>query len=266
MIVNRINEFLNNQEGIINESLRYEVEKLTGVAFRRQFMDEKTDKAYTLRLSSAGKCPRQLAYAYHGYEKKGKEIDSRAKIIFFQGDLVEMMIVSLAKLAGCPIIATGFDQATVDFPLNDKTIVKGHPDGLLIHRGIWLIECKSMSSFAFTRFTKGEIDESYRIQINVYLEALRLDKCVLIGMNKDSGVLHEMIVTKNSVLVEWAQKNLLVVLESTKENLPKPLFGANEKGLYPWNCLYCSYWGHCRPNAEKVLQGRSYKLKEKENA
>lgn len=263
MIVNKINEFLSNHEATINDALHYEVEKLAGVAFKRQFMSEKEDKPYTLRLSSTGKCPRQLAYAYHGYERKGKEIDSRAKIVFFQGDLVEMMIVSLAKLAGCPIVATGFDQATVDFPLDETTIVKGHPDGLIISRGIWLLECKSMSSFAFQRFVKGEVDESYRVQINVYLEALQLDKCVLVGMSKDSGVLHELTIHRDKKIVDWARNNLLAVINSKPEELPDGLFGINDKGLYSWQCLYCSYWGHCWPNAEKVLVNKSYKLKEK---
>ncbi len=262
MIVEKINQYLSDASKV-DEGLRYEIEKLAGVAFKRQFMTDREDTGYTLRLSSAGKCPRQLAYNYHGFEKKGKEIDSRAKIVFFQGDLVEMMIVALAKLSGCTRTATGFSQIKVDFLLNDELIIHGHPDGLLIYNGIYLIECKSMSSYGFTKFTMGQVDESYLVQINVYLEALQLDKCVLVGMNKDSGVLHEMIITKDKKTVEWARKNLLSVIQSTKEKLPQPLFGANEKGIYPWQCLYCSHWGHCKSNAEKVLMGKAYKLKEK---
>ena len=221
----------------------------------------------TLRLSSAGKCARQLAYAYHGFEKKGKEIDARAKIIFFQGDLVELMLSSIAKLAGCNLTATGLNQAVCKLQVGE-TFITGHTDGLLIEPGeIYLVEFKSMSSYGFERFEKGFIDDSYIAQYNVYMEALGLKRCVFIGCNKDSGVLHEMVITKDPVIVEKAKANLAKVIASTPTALPDPPkeYGPDEKGFYTWNCMYCAFWGICRPNAEKVLVKNSWKLKEKTN-
>lgn len=266
MIIDKILTYLSQEGKTLDEALRYEVEKLAGVSFKRQFMTEENGVSKgTLRLSSAGKCPRQLAYGYHGYEKKGKEIDARAKIIFFQGDLVELMLASIAKLAGCNLTATGLNQATVSLPING-TIVKGHTDALLIEAGeIFLVEFKSMSSYSFERFEKGYIDDSYIAQYNGYLEALGINRCVFVGLNKDNGVLHEMVITKDPKIVERIKANLSTVLESTPENLPDPPkeYGPDEKGLYVWQCLYCAYWGLCRTNAEKVLVKNSYKLKEK---
>ena len=127
------------------------------------------------------------------------------------GYLVEAMLMSLAKLAGCKVMATGFNQLVVDFKLGETTI-KGHPDGILVDAGFYLIECKSMSSYSFTRFQANDIDESYRVQINVYLESLGLEKCVLVGMNKDSGVLDEKIILKDDKIIKWARINLTKVL------------------------------------------------------
>jgi hypothetical protein len=266
MIVDKINAYLSQSNTTVNEHLKFQIEKLAGLAFQRQFMEEYESKPGVLRLSSAGKCPRNLAYKYHGFEIKGREIDSRAKIIFFQGDLVELMVMSLARLAGCNIVGTGFNQIKVAVPIavgTEPVVVEGHPDGFLIDYGVKLTECKSMASFSYERFEAGEIDDGYRAQINMYLEGTGLPECLLVAMNKDNGVLGEMLIPKDPKIVESAKEGFALVLASTKDILPLPMYKADEKGIYPWQCLYCAYWGYCRPNAERVLIGRSYKLKEK---
>ena len=268
MIVDKINVYLSETNTKVDDHLRYQIEKLAGLAFQRQFMGEHESKPGILRLSKAGKCPRQIAYAFYGYEIKGKEIDSRAKIVFFQGDLVELMMMSLARLAGCNVVGTGFNQITVGVPIlgkegNDSTIVEGHPDGFLIDNGVKLTECKSMASYSYERFEVGEIDDGYKAQINMYLEGTGLDECILVAMNKDNGVLGEMLIKKDPKIVKNAKDGFSDVLKSTKGFLPNPMYVADEKGTYPWQCLYCAYHGWCKTNAEKVLVGRSYKLREK---
>lgn len=276
MICDRIGQYLTEKGKTIDEALRYEVEKIAGFCFKRQFMtDEESDTKGKLRMSSCGKCPRQLAYAFHGFEKKGKEIDARAKLIFFAGDICELVITNLAKLAGCTLTATGLNQLTLTGNIMRKVTagnelpveVTGHPDGMVLHEGKWyLLEVKSMSSYAFERFQEcGDVDDSYICQMNIYMHKLDLDACVLVGYNKDSGVMHEIIVKKDSEIVRKAVANLQTVVDSTPESLPpQPAeFGPDEKGYYTWNCLYCAYWGHCRTNAERVLVRNSYKLKEK---
>jgi hypothetical protein len=266
MIVDKINEYLSKKESVADESLRYEVEKLAGWCFKRQFMtDEQPVIKGKIRLSSAGKCPRQVAYAFHGIEKKGKESDSRAKIIFWTGDLSELTVVALAKLAGCVLMGTGLNQITVKLPVNGS-VIEGHPDGVLIHdKEQYLLEIKSMSSFSFARFERGEIDDGYIAQMNAYMECLGLKKCVLVALNKDNGIMGEKVIEKDDSVVEKIRANIKAVLHSTPEQLPPPPpeLAPNNDGFYPWVCLYCSYWGHCRTNAEKVLIKNSYKLKEK---
>lgn len=262
MIVDKIYEYLANPEKTQDDSLKYEVEKLAGAAFKRQFMNnEKSNNVGKLRLSSAGRCARQLAYAYHGFEEKGKTMDARSKLIFWTGDLVEMTIVALAKISGCHIVSTGFNQIRVSLAVGDSWI-EGHPDGLMIKNGVlYLVEVKSMSSYSFEKFEKGIIDDSYLAQVNTYMEALQVDKCIFIGLNKENGVMHEQILERSSAIVTESKVNLRSVMDSTREKLPPQPFKPDEKGFLPWNCLYCSYWGQCWPTAEKVLVRNSYKLK-----
>jgi len=267
MIVDKINQYLYENELIIDEAIYYEIQKIAGATFKRQFMENKEkDGTGKIWFSQVGKCARQLAYQYHGVEKQGKEIDGRAKLIFWTGDLIELTIVGLAQLAGVVITGTGLQQIRKEIPINGGSI-SGRPDGVVFaDDGNYLLEVKSMSSFRFREFEKGIIDETYLAQINIGMHALHLDKCVIVGYNKDNGVMHEIIKEKDENILQQARENVMSVLHSTPESLPEPAYKANDKGHYPWQCLYCAWWGHCRKNAEKVLVGKSYKLREKEEA
>lgn len=265
MIADKIHEYLSDTNQTLDGHLSHDIERLAGFAFRRQFMTPpgSPERTKELSLSAAGKCPRQLAYARHGYEVNGKEIDGRGRIIFFQGDLVELTVMSLARLAGCPVVGTGLNQITVSLDIEGNTIL-GHPDGFYIGSDMTrLVECKSMNSFAFERFEAGNIDDSYNAQINAYLEATNLDECIMVAMNKDNGVLKELIVYRDPMVINNIKQNIKTVLTSTKEKLPPPPseYNPDSKGFYPWNCLYCQFWGHCRTGAQRVLVGKSYKLK-----
>lgn len=278
MIINKINSWLTDNAGHQDARLVFQIEKLTGFAFQRQFLDAKEDtKAGKLYMSQAGKCARQIAYGYHGIEKNGKEIDSRANIVFWQGDMAELMLIQLAKVAGCNIVASGFDQIRVEMPIKTVEIVKedkkieyqtisssGYADGLLLQdKKVYLVECKSYSSYAYDRFEKGDIDDSYLAQINMYLDAHGLQTCVMVAMNKDNGVLGERIIEKDETIVEACKENLLGVINSTIEKLPERKYQPNEKGAYPWNCLYCGWYGVCLPEAEKVLVSNRWQLRKK---
>jgi hypothetical protein len=121
-----------------------------------------------------------------------------------------------------------------------------------------------MSSFSFARFERGELDSGYVAQMNAYMECLGLKKCVMVALNKDNGIMGERVVEKDEAVVEKIRTNLKAVLHSTPETLPPPPpeLNPDSKGFYSWVCLYCSYHLHCRTKAQKVLVGKSYKLRE----
>lgn len=264
MIVDKILAYLNTQEKTVDEGLLSQVSLLSRWTFKRQFMEERNRPTLgKLYLSSCGKCPRQLAYGYLGFEKNGKEMDARAAITFWQGDLVELMLLSLAKQAGCQITSYGLNQNTVKLKVGDVEI-QGHPDGLCLDGGIRLIEVKSMSSYSFERFEKGSIDESYLDQVNAYMAPLGLTDCIFVAMNKDNGILHEIMVPYDAERVAKIRERLWTVIESDKEHLPERPYVPDKKDFWPWQCAYCGFFGTCLVNeglAERVLVNSSYKLK-----
>ena len=263
MIIDKILNWIGEGEKTLDDSARYEFEKLAGYSFRRQFLDPKKDENDNkLRMSELGKCGRALAYKHLGYPKKGKEIDNRGRITFFAGDIYEAAIVTLAKRAGVKITATGLNQITCSLTIADQEII-GHPDGMIFDeaKGWGLIEIKSMSSFAFDRFSKtGEIDGTYQTQIQLYMHALKLAYCVFVAVNKDNGVLHEKVILADTELANKAMEKISNIIKFNNANDMEGEYKPNEKGKLPWQCAYCSFWGHCWPGAEYKFKGRSNDL------
>lgn len=258
MIVDKINAYLSTQGRTVDDAILAEVATLAQFAFSRQFGIREERAVKQPYFSSIGKCMRQQAYELLGFEANGKEIDSRSKMVFFQGDMAELAIVLLAKQAGCQITACGQAQESVQL----DEFLRGRPDGIL--DGTRLVEVKSMSSYGFDRFERGDIDEGYIFQCNAGMEALKLTETVFVGLNKDAGVLHEQIIKRDPAIVAEIRSRMAILKTATKETLPERPYAPNEKGFYPWQCLYCAHWKTCLPNAERVLVKSSYKLKEKE--
>lgn len=262
MIVDKINAYISGAPKI-DDQLENEVGELAKACFRRQFMEPK-DSDGSLRLSSSGKCARALAYDYHGFEAEGKKIDSRGRMVFWMGDMVELTVTALAKLSGVEITNTGKDQLKVEFKVGEE-IVNGSPDGIVLHEGKkYLFECKSMTSYGASEFERGIINETYLCQINAYMEALGLDACVFVVINKESGILLERIIEKDQSKIDFVRKNLASVIQSTKENLPDRAYAPNEKGFFPWQCMYCNSYKTCLIDtgmAERVVVKNAYKLK-----
>lgn len=254
MIVDKINSYLASTGRPIDQAILEEVCALAKSAFVKQFgvREERTNK--TPYFSSIGKCLRQQAYEILGFQANGKELDARSKMVFFMGDLAEIAVVQLAKQAGCNITVSGMGQTSMEW-----NGMRGRPDGVL--DGKFLVEVKSMASYSFERFERGEVDEGYLYQCNSGMEALKLDGTVIVALNKDAGVLAEKVITKDMVIVTDIKARLATLKSATRDNLPPRPHAPNEKGFYPWQCLYCAHWKTCLPGAEKVLVSRSYKLK-----
>lgn len=262
MIVNEINRFLTAESQDIPQAILDEAGKLASYSFARQF-GKREERPATLRLSSIGSCTRKQAYKILGYEDNGKEIDSRAKQVFFQGDICELAIVSLAKAAGVNITDSGLDQKAIEFDG-----IQGHADGVITigdeqagYERV-LLEVKSMSSFSFKNFENQQIDEGYRYQCNAYMEALGLNRTCIVALNKDSGVLAEWIIPKQKEIVDDIRNRIAILRAVTKETLPERPYHPDAKGFLPFYCLYCNVYKTCRPNAERVLVSNRYKLRD----
>lgn len=232
--------------------------ELAEYSFKRQFTErEKSDNAF--RLSNSGHCARKLAYKQLKFPLNGKEMDARSHFVFWYGDILEACVLTLAQLAGLNICYTGREQKTVTLDCGNGLKIDGHPDGFW---GDYLVEIKSMTSYGFREFQERKISEEYLCQANANMEASGLDKMIMIAINKESGVLCEQVLTKNSEYVEMAKATFRELKGATTDKLPERKYKPTN-GLWPWQCGYCAYWKTClEGKAEQIVIKGKYKLKE----
>ena len=164
-----------------------------GKMFVRQLEEGEAPSTGGLRLSSAGKCKRALAYDYHHYVRNGFEGDASAPLVFAIGDIVEMIVVVALREAtvgtGIKTYYTGLNQKTVSLsvPLDHERTarVAGHPDGIMkvpayrkdLDEYVLVnvvLEVKSMSDYAFKKFRTSGLDkeDQYNYQAQAYQMSL----------------------------------------------------------------------------------------------
>jgi hypothetical protein len=202
MIVDKILQFIGpNTDKVLIDELLYEFRDEISYAITRQLFRKREEKA-SLRLSGIGKCLRGQAYTMHGH--KPNQPAPQAKMKFLYGDIVEALVVILAKHAG---VLLSDEQKEVH--LED---VMGHIDGIVLHDDIkYLFECKSMSEQSFKRFVQvGMSDDpfGYVSQANSYAYALGLDHIVWVGVCKSTGKMHEEIRKVDTDLAKRTIENI----------------------------------------------------------
>jgi hypothetical protein len=226
MIIEKIESYLRGKGQTVDEALLEASHDAFVYSIKRQLMEERGDPS-GLRGSNPGPCARKMAYAFHEFPRT-KELEPRSKITFLTGDLIELCVVCLIKLAGIEVEGTILDeegQVEGYFDVGNGLMVPCHPDGLLpAQAGLnepHLLEVKSINHFSYQRDTKKNvIGDQYLLQHNVYLEAYGYDYGVFIYLNKNTGHMHEIYTEKDPELVEKARKNYTLAGLSSPDALP----------------------------------------------
>lgn len=279
MIVDKINAYLAQDKREVDDKLGWaikeQVKNISGYVFENQFINSRYERQEgTLWISEVAKCARQIAYKYHGMETEGRGMDGRANFTFYTGDIIEIALVNVARLAGVQIMSAGLDQLRLTrryTSKNDDLIrkVTGRcGDGIVFndyddrYPKFVMAEFKSMQSFKYEEWERGGYrdDEIYMGQIYEGLDVVGLEYCCLVYYNKNNGMINEVMIKKDEGVVKVNQQNVISVFRSTPESLPDRKFSPDEKGILPWNCLYCDSYKTCWPKSFKILSGKSYKL------
>jgi len=250
MIKDKIYEFINiNEDSPIPPEILDSFKADIVHGLERQMFSEKEEKG-RLRLSVAGKCPRQVFYSMTRPDL-ARPLEPRVKLTFLFGDITEAMVVALAKSAGVNLHS---EQKEVEFEG-----VKGHIDGIYTDSSgkDFLWECKSMSDFSFKRVTFSGIDNAwgYLSQVNVYMDSLGVDKAVFTCMNKNTGHLEEVTVDKDRKVLAEAKENIRKIREAEQSGkCPERKFDFEDevfrkkptgKLKLPVQCSYCPYVEEC---------------------
>lgn len=211
-----------------------------------------------LSMSMLGsKCDRQLQYKLNPLFKiAGEPLGPSAKLKFMYGDLIEALVLLLAKEAGHDIRG---EQETLEL-----YGIKGHRDCIIDNV---LVDVKSASSFSFYKFKEGlnvsNDNFGYLSQLSVYHNAsvntdslIDLNRAAFLVVDKQFGHIcldiHDMQPYAN---VDWKEK-----IESKKALLASRTLSPRSQSDEPDGksgnrklntvCSYCSFKRNCWPGLQ----------------
>lgn len=149
---------------------------------KKQLWFSTSDRKPTLRMSNIGKpCVRSLWYDING-DEQAEDFSPQTRIKFLMGDLVEALLLYLAKEAGHDVTDQQ-KQIEIDG-------IKGHIDSRIDGK---LVDVKSTSSYGMRKFKEGTLPDDdpfgYIDQISGYGNALGEDSGTFLAFDKSSGEL-----------------------------------------------------------------------------
>jgi len=231
-------------------------EGISEVAEQR-FTGEQKPRNY-LSLSSLGTpCKRKLWYKINETEKSEK-LTAESLGTFFYGDLLEVLVIALAKAAGHKVEGA---QDRVDVHG-----IKGHMDCII--DGV-VVDVKSASKYSFEKFKKHELKENdpfgYISQLSSYLYASKKDKRVI---NKHEACF--LVVQKDRFKLCLDRYDFTEELKNKGQEIedikamvagpipvdripPVPQSKTSPNTKLDIQCQYCEFRKHCYPETRTFI-------------
>ena len=209
-------------------------------AVKRQLWMATSDMPGRLRMSNIGKpCSRSLWYDING-DDKVESLSPETRLKFMIGDIVEALVVYLAKEAGHSVTD---QQAEIEMEG-----IKGHIDCVIDDE---LVDIKSASSFAMKKFKNGTLPNDdpfgYISQISGYGNALGKKRGTFLAFDKSRG---ELATYTHSQLENTEIKIKEVKAAVTLPDPPDRCFETvkdrqTSRQKLGVNCSYCSHKHTC---------------------
>lgn len=234
----------------VNEKNLYNFTFELGNLVRRR-LAQREQKDFALRFSALGKPDRQLWYESRGYKRE--EMSPKTYVKFLFGDMIEALLLFLAKEAGHEVTD---EQLEVDC-----LGVKGHIDARIDGP---VVDVKSASPFGFKKFEDQSLLQNdpfgYIQQLSGYNNVLTPgEPSYFLAMDKVSADLTLMELPANvseEYLPEERITHLRGVIDSGSP--PDRCYSDVEDGKsgnrkLGTECSYCGYKNHCWENLRTFI-------------
>lgn len=212
--------------------------------------EEKVRESKVLYFSEVGDpCVRKLWYKYNKPEL-ATPIDGNLRIKFFYGDMLEELVLGLAKDAGHEV--TGQQQRVV-YDVGDGWIVRGRIDAII--DGV-PVDVKSVTKFSEEKFKNGLKDDpfGYYQQLCGYATTLNSNRAGFLTIQKELGHINYYPIDVNPNLFKMqAQHAVESVQEKDVTTLPQlaavPQSATSKNMKLCTSCGYCAYKNDCWKDA-----------------
>lgn len=193
--------------------------------------------------SQAGKaCSRAIWYSI---SVERQEAPPQRKIIFEVGKYLERMIVSALSKSSSLSITEPCEENDFLFVKDDIAGFEGHVDGLLsCHETgeTFVLEIKTANDDNFNKFKKEGLlswAPYYYSQVQCYLGMLKVERGILLAINKNNGELHQEIVHYDDIFYHQLKSKVKHILSLTEP--PEKL---NKNPQY-YICRMCEFKDIC---------------------
>jgi hypothetical protein len=236
-----------------------------GQTAERRFVPSTEPRAKTLRMSNIGTpCRRKLWY-YLNLPEHETDLPANAHLKFAYGDIIEGLILSLAKAAGHTVEGEQ-DEIIVDG-------IVGHRDAVI--DGV-TVDVKSVSTMGFAKFKKNELRADdpfgYMKQLTGYVYGAKEDPLVI---DKTGGAFLVMDKTTGHIVLDYYSLEYELFLfqdqlsqlkkDVTQPKPPSRYFspipdGKSGNMMLPVACGYCDFKEVCHPTMRTFLYSNGPKF------
>lgn len=212
-----IQRYLESPEKRMNDTILAEtVTHMRKILVRDLMQPRDTRAGKESNTLYTGPCARKSRLTYDGAERDA--LRSRTLLKFLLGDLVEVSVLALARLAGCQVADNNIDL-TIEG--QDGLAVAVHPDGRVTEGSTdYNLEIKSCDSRTFDLWMEqgGPSDDwGYRTQASIEIQAwreygLNVNHTVFVAVSTGSrqGSIAEWILPyEEQLVIGWHERRLL---------------------------------------------------------
>lgn len=234
------------------ENLNVAAEQFKDLLRRRL---SKQDRKGTLRFSNLGRPDCQVWYKVK-HPEAAEKLSPQVQMKFMYGDLLEAMLLFLAKEAGHEVTD---EQREVSCDG-----VKGHIDAII--DGV-VVDVKSASPYAFKKFSEGRLEEDdpfgYIAQLSGYCNVLDKTRGGFLAINKESGgivysPLEPSTISQNPPGVAIARQREALNADTVPSRFNPIPDGKSGNLKLDTLCSYCDVKKDCWKHANNGLGLRTF--------
>jgi hypothetical protein len=219
ILADKIRAYLESPDKRMDDAVLTEtVRRMRQVIVRDLMVPRDTRAGKESNTLYTGACARKARFTFDGAERD--PLRARTLLKFLLGDLVELSVLAVARLAGCHIEDNNIDLTVKG---EDGVFVPVHPDGMYRHGPIgedpYNVEIKSCDSRTFdTWLDNGGPDDAwgYLTQASMEIQAWReagvpVNATIFVAVSTGSrqGSIAEFIMPyKEQLVIGWHERRL----------------------------------------------------------
>ena len=198
-------------------------------------------------ISEAGRCPRQIFFKFKNAPRK--EFEASFLRLFDHGEHMHRLIMKpLLSTRDIHVVAS-----EVDIP--PQEIVHGRADAVLSDgKELFVLDIKSMNSMIF-RTLHSPKDENV-LQLQLYLHFFKIQKGLLLYVDKDRLELKEFMVMYNPGVAEALIAGLSALKKQIEANVIPDRVGGFPSSS---QCNYCQYKSVCKLTKDEQMTWQQLK-------